>query len=67
MSMAKPRNWKEIQKIREQLWKEMFDEVNESFDQASKKALKAINEARLELHKKFEEKIFLYRKRSIEL
>jgi hypothetical protein len=47
--MPKPRNWKQIAAIREAFWKEVFDDVNASFDEISQKTLALIDEKRKEL------------------
>lgn len=47
--MVKPKNWRDINSIREAFWKEVFDDVNTSFDEISHKTLALIDEKRKEL------------------
>jgi hypothetical protein len=47
--MVKPKNWRQINAIREAFWKEAFDDVNTTFDEISQKTLALIDEKRKEL------------------
>jgi hypothetical protein len=47
--MVKPKNWRQINAIREAFWKEAFDDVNRTFDEISQKTLALIDEKRKEL------------------
>jgi hypothetical protein len=47
--MVKPKNWRQINAIREAFWKEAFDDVNASFDEISQKTVALIDEKRKEL------------------
>ena len=47
--MVKPKNWRQINAIREAFWKEVFDDVNAAFDEISQKTLALIDEKRKEL------------------
>lgn len=47
--MVKPKNWRQINAIREAFWKEAFDDVNTTFDEISRKTLALIDEKRKEL------------------
>jgi len=60
--MAKPKNWRQINAIREAFWKEAFDDVNASFDEISQKTLALIDEKRKELQTLLLKKANYYKK-----
>jgi hypothetical protein len=47
--MVKPKNWRQVNAIREAFWKEVFDDVNAAFDEISHKTLALIDDQRKEL------------------
>ena len=47
--MVKPKNWRQVNAIREAFWKEVFDDVNASFDEITQKTMALIDEKRKEL------------------
>lgn len=61
--MVKPKNWRQINTIREAFWKESFNDVNASFDEITQKTVALIDEKRKELQTLLLKKASYYKER----
>ena len=63
--MVKPRNWKEINRIREIYWKEIFDDINNAFDELSENLNKQIDAKRRQVQTILLEKSHPYKSKKV--
>lgn len=63
LKMVKPKNWRQINAHRRQLYYDSIDDINEVFDKLAGQLLKRVESARLEMHEKLKKHAELYKEK----